>query len=85
MLKLWGGELEADFLPNRHWEIQGGLGLLDTRYLSLSPDTLNDKNLNGTPILTLHSKLGEIASHIIESQWRSQVGSSRRKRSFFPH
>jgi len=54
-----GGELEADFLPNRHWEIQGGLGLLDTRYLSLSPDTLNDKNLNGTPILTLHSSLAK--------------------------
>ncbi|MBS0420196.1 MAG: TonB-dependent receptor [Proteobacteria bacterium] len=54
-----GGELDFAFAPERHWDFSGGLGFLTTRYKSLTPETLADLNLDGTPVLTLHSRLAK--------------------------
>ena len=57
--RVYGGEVEVAFLPDRHWEFSGGLGLLRTKYTSLTPESGVDQFLDGTPILTLHSQLAK--------------------------
>ncbi len=57
--RIYGGEMDLAFLPDRHWELTGGLGLLHTAYTSLTPESQVDQNLNGTPLLTLHSQLAK--------------------------
>lgn len=55
-----GSEIEVALLPNRHWEFDAGIGLLDTRYTSLSEkaETL-DLRLDGSPALTLDSRFAK--------------------------
>jgi iron complex outermembrane recepter protein len=54
-----GGEIDWAFAPNRDWALNGGLGLLSTRYKSLTPEALVNVNLDGSPILTLDSDLAK--------------------------
>jgi len=54
-----GGELEVAFAPDRHWEFQGGLGLLDTRYLSLSKTRRTMRLKMAEPVITLESVLAK--------------------------
>jgi iron complex outermembrane recepter protein len=57
--RVYGGELDMAFLPDRHWEFSGGLGLLHTQYTSLTPESQVDQYLDGAPVLTLHSQLAK--------------------------
>lgn len=57
--RIIGGEVDLAFLPDRSWEISGGLGLLRTKYTSLTPESQVDQNLDGTPVLTLNSQLAK--------------------------
>ncbi len=54
-----GAELDWAFAPNRQWNLSGGIGLLNTKYTSLTPESQVNRNLDGSPILTLHSKLAK--------------------------
>ncbi len=57
--RIYGGELDLAFLPDPHWELTGGLGLLHTEYTSLTPESQVDQNLAGMPLLTLSSQLAK--------------------------
>lgn len=58
--KVDGSEIEVAFLPNRHWEFNAGVGLLDTRYTSLSEKAQTlDLRLDGSPALTLDSRFAK--------------------------
>ena len=58
--KVDGSEIEVAFLPNRHWELDAGIGLLDTRYTSLSEKAQTlDLRLDGSPALSLESRFAK--------------------------
>ncbi len=58
--KVDGSEIEVAFLPTRHWEFDAGIGLLDTRYTSLSEEAETlDLRLDGLPALTLDSRFAK--------------------------
>lgn len=58
--KVDGSEIELALLPNRHWEFDAGIGLLDTRYTSLSEEAQTlDLRLDGSPALTLDSRFAK--------------------------
>ncbi len=54
-----GLELEWAYVPSEQWSFSGGIGLLNTEYTSLTPESQVNLNLDGTPILTLDSELAK--------------------------
>lgn len=57
--KIRGGELEWAFAPDESWEFTGGVGLLDTEYTSLTPESQVNQNLDGSPVLTRDTELAK--------------------------
>lgn len=54
-----GLELEWAYAPSEQWDFSGGIGLLDTEYTSLTPESQVNLNLDGSPILTLDTELAK--------------------------
>lgn len=57
--EIFGAELEWAYKPNENWDFSGGIGILDTEYTSLTPESQVNQNLDGSPILTLDSELAK--------------------------
>ena len=75
-----GLELEWTFVPNENWDFRGGLGLLDTKYTSLTPEAQVNVNLDGTPVLTLDTELAkapDVTAHaVLARHWNTGGGGS---------
>jgi iron complex outermembrane receptor protein len=73
-----GAELEWAFVPSEHWDVMGGLGLLDTKFTSLTPESQVNQNLDGTPVLTLDTRLAKSpdvsANLVLARHWLAASG-----------
>lgn len=75
-----GLELEWAYVPSEQWSFSGGIGLLDTEYTSLTPESQVNLNLDGTPILTLDSELAKSPDFSVNAAlvryWSSSNGGT---------
>ena len=67
-----GLELEWAYVPSEQWSFSGGIGLLDTEYTSLTPESQVNLNLDGTPILTLDSELAKSPDFSVNAAMEGQ-------------
>lgn len=75
-----GLELEWAFVPNERWDFSGGIGLLDTQYTELTPESQVNRHIDGSPILTLDSELAkspDVSAHaVLGRHWRTVGGAT---------
>ncbi|MEX2126008.1 MAG: TonB-dependent receptor [Woeseia sp.] len=75
-----GLEVEWALVPNENWEFRGGIGLLETEYTSLTPESQVNLNVDGSPILTLSSELAkspDVSAHaILARHWITEGGGT---------
>jgi iron complex outermembrane receptor protein len=78
--RIQGAELEWAFATSARWDVSGGVGLLDTKYRSLTPESQVNRNLDGTLVLTLDSELAKSpdvsANLVLAGHWPVAAGGN---------
>lgn len=57
--EVWGGELEFQYVPNDSWQFSGGLGYLNDKITSLSPEATTNIALDGSQVITRNTELAK--------------------------